>query len=532
MNAPPLQLSLRVRRALLARNGIGSGTDHVLFATELSHFAPKSPKSRHGWSVQHCVVALETAKSEANRDSGWRELLRRVRGRRSDDSRRILYVDSDVDAGTLFAKQARERGVLVDVARDSIEALSRCIEFVYEVVVLPVAEGVAEQLLEPLGSLQTTAAILLLRDPLRSLAVTPPDDAAIAGMLNKPWTAKQLTAALDRALSLAESRMEWCPSSRARSPATLHVLFVGTSEAREFVQTHLRRTPTGSAVTVSHARSLSEASTVLEGHPIDAIISSLSLPDARGLDAVIHFSDGPRAKPFVALLERRDEPLTVQLLRHGAHDALALSELGEARLLTAVLNAVDRHRATQRVTHMAHHDPLTGLPNRVLFQQQLQASLSRASRKHEPLAVLYIDLDHFKPINDRHGHEAGDRVLQAVAARIRASVRDYDTPARLGGDEFAVVLNSLERGQEAETVARRLEVALTQPVDIGGTLVPIGCSVGIAVFPEAGATHDALLQAADREMYRVKRRSRNPAPATPPLRLVRDLQPLVDPLLS
>lgn len=499
----------------------------------LSQFATKGPKCLELWSVQHCVVPQEaSAKSEVHRESGWRELLRRVRGRRSNDSQRILYVDPDVDAGSLFVKQARERGVLVEVARDSIEAFSRCIEFVYDVIVLPVADGVAEQLLEPVGSLQTAAAILLLRDPLRSVAVTPPDDVAIAGMLTKPWTAKQLAAALDRALSLAQSRLEWCPASCTRSPQTLHILFVGTCDAYKRVHAHLGSTPTGAPISVTHARSLSEASALLEAQPVDAIVSALSLPDARGLDAVIHFSEGPRAKPVVALLERQDEPMTVQLLRHGAHDAVALSDSSGGRLMNVVFKAVDRHRATQRVTHMAHHDPLTGLPNRVLFQQQLQASLSRASRKHEPLAVLYIDLDHFKPINDRHGHEAGDRVLQAVAARIRASVRDYDTPARLGGDEFAVVLNSLEHGREAETVAQRLELALTQPVDIGGTLVPVGCSVGIAVFPEAGATHDALLQAADREMYRVKRQSRNPAPGTPPLRLVRELQPLVDPLLS
>jgi diguanylate cyclase (GGDEF)-like protein len=307
---------------------------------------------------------------------------------------------------------------------------------------------------------------------------------------------------------------------RTSLPVSVRVLFVGTEAEEVEVAKHLTQTPDGTAVTIHGVRSLADATSALEAMPIDAIITALTLPDARGLDTVAHFSEGPKAKPVIVLAERRDPPLVVQVLRHGAHDFLTYGALD--RLDEALANALDRHRATERVAHLAHHDSLTGLPNRVLFEQRLQASISRASRKHEQLAVLYIDLDNFKPINDQHGHDAGDRVLQAVANRILATVRDYDTPARLGGDEFAIVLNSLEHAHEATTVAGRVHAAVCQPIELGGTSVPLGCSIGIAVFPDAGVTPQSLLTEADRAMYRVKRTGRNGvATRQPKLRLIR-----------
>ncbi len=453
----------------------------------------------------------------------WRELLERLRVRPSPAPRRILYVDANCEHGLQFRGQARSHDVLIDCATDTIEAFSRCVEFVYDVVVLSTDEGIADKLLDPVRTLQGSAAILLLQDSYRLGTAIPPDDPGIAGMLTKPWTEKQLTTSLTRALSLADARREWNSCSRTSLPLTVRALFVGAAAEFALVSHHLQRTPAGDPVTVHHVRSLAEASATLETLPADAVITSLTLPDARGLDAVVHFSEGPKARPVLALAEHRDEPLVAQLLRHGAHDFLTYSAVRSGRLPETLVHALERHRATERVAHLAHHDPLTGLPNRVLFEQRLAASLSRASRKHEQLAVLYIDLDNFKPINDRYGHDAGDRVLRAAAQRIQASVRDYDTPARLGGDEFAIVLNSLEHAREAQTVANRVHAALGQPIDIGGAIVPLGSSIGVAVFPDAGSTPEALLNAADRAMYRAKRlSSTTPTPLAAHLRLVRN----------
>lgn len=452
--------------------------------------------------------------------STWRDLLERLRVRHISSPRRILYVDSDGEHASKLRRSARGHGATVDWASDPVEAFSHCVEFAYDVVVLSTSEGMAEKLLDAVRTLQTNAALILLKDSQRLLTLVPPEDVGVAGILTKPWEERQLLALLDRSFALADTRLEWSSSVRASLPVCVRVLFVGTEADQTRVAQHLKQTPGGTAVTIHGVRSLADATHALESMPIDAIVTALTLPDARGLDAVAHFSEGPKAKPLIVLAERRDPPLVVQVLRHGAHDFLTYSALD--RLDEALANALDRHRATERVAHLAHHDSLTGLPNRVLFEQRLQASISRASRKHEQFAVLYIDLDDFKPINDRYGHDAGDRVLQSVANRILATVRDYDTPARLGGDEFAIILNSLEHAHEAATVAGRVHASLSQPVDVGQASVPVGCSIGIAVFPDAGATPQSLLSEADRAMYRVKRTGRNGvATPRPKLRLIR-----------
>lgn len=452
--------------------------------------------------------------------STWRELLERLRVRHISAPRRILYVDTDREHAFKLRRTARTHGATVDWASDAIEAFSHCVEFAYDVVVLSTSEGLAEKLLDAVRTLQANAAVILLKDSLRLLTLVPPDDVGVAGILTKPWEERQLLALLERSFALADTRLEWSSSVRNSLPVSVRVLLVGTEAEEARVTKHLERTPSGTPITIHAVRSLAEANSCLESTPIDAIVTALTLPDARGLDTVANFSEGPKAKPLIVLADRRDPPLVVQVLRHGAHDFLTYGSLD--RLDEALAHALDRHRATERVAHLAHHDSLTGLPNRVLFEQRLQASVSRASRKREQLAVLYIDLDDFKPINDRYGHAAGDQVLQTVAHRILATVRDYDTPARLGGDEFAIVLNSLEHAHEAATVAGRVHAAICQPIDLGASSVPLGCSIGIAVFPEAGTTPQGLLSEADQAMYRVKRTGRNGvATRAPKLRLIR-----------
>jgi diguanylate cyclase (GGDEF)-like protein len=455
-------------------------------------------------------------------DNMWQELLSRLRARHQSTPRRILIVDPDDESARLFRRQASVRGAGVDRARDDIEAFSVCVEYTYDLVVLAKSGGLADKLFGTVRALQNNAAIVLLRDVHESFdGVIAHDDPGISGILTRPWTETALKGLVERSFALADSRLEWNSSLRASFPLTVHVLYVGSADELNFVAPHLERTPNGCPIVVHHAPSLAAARLMLESQTVDAVVASLSLPDARGLDAVVQFSEGPSAIPVISLAPHRDEPLVAQLLRHGAHDFLTYSAVHAGRLEEALSNALNRHRATQRVTHLAHHDSLTGLPNRLTFEQQLHASLSRASRKDQHLAVLYIDLDGFKPINDRYGHDAGDRVLKAMAKRIQASVRDYDTPARLGGDEFAIVLDAIAHPNEAHSVAERLQAALEEPVDIGGMLVPVGSSIGVAVYPEAGATSESLVRAADIAMFRAKRR-RRPGRSTSkrPLRLV------------
>jgi diguanylate cyclase (GGDEF)-like protein/PAS domain S-box-containing protein len=178
----------------------------------------------------------------------------------------------------------------------------------------------------------------------------------------------------------------------------------------------------------------------------------------------------------------------------------------------AMLTDITVRRDAERFKHGALHDSLTDLPNRVLFADRLAHALDIARRRGERCALLQIDLDGFKPVNDTYGHRAGDRALQEVARRLRASLRDSDTAARIGGDEFAVVLPAASR-QSATAVARKLATAIAAPVTVGGGELRLGASIGVAVYPENGLTAVALSEAADAAMYAAKRERRGIAAA-------------------
>ena len=161
------------------------------------------------------------------------------------------------------------------------------------------------------------------------------------------------------------------------------------------------------------------------------------------------------------------------------------------------------------IHHQAAHDPLTSLPNKTLMDDRLAMACERATRENTLAALLFIDLDGFKGVNDSKGHEAGDRVLVEVARRLEAGLRKVDTAARLGGDEFLVVLDGIGSRADADTVAAKLIELVGQPIDVGGDAVRIGVSIGIAVFPEDTRQVSDLVRLADGAMYAVKRAGKN-----------------------
>jgi diguanylate cyclase (GGDEF)-like protein/PAS domain S-box-containing protein len=173
----------------------------------------------------------------------------------------------------------------------------------------------------------------------------------------------------------------------------------------------------------------------------------------------------------------------------------------------SVLADITEHKlAEERIQRVAHHDSLTGLPNRLLFNDRLDQAISLAKRNSRQFALLYLDLDKFKPVNDTLGHAVGDELLQGVATRIRQQVRESDTVARVGGDEFAVILPEIARRGEAEIVTRKISAALATPFQLGSQKqsVCIGASIGIAVYPADALDADALVKAADAAMYNAK----------------------------
>jgi diguanylate cyclase (GGDEF)-like protein/PAS domain S-box-containing protein len=164
----------------------------------------------------------------------------------------------------------------------------------------------------------------------------------------------------------------------------------------------------------------------------------------------------------------------------------------------------ERKRSEAEMWRRANFDPLTGLPNRMLFYERLDRSLSRAARESARLAVLFIDLDGFKPVNDQYGHQAGDVVLSALAGRMQQKLRESDTVARLGGDEFVVLLQNVGSDEEVLRVGEGLLAAVEAPVEFEERLIYLSCSIGIAFFPENAADREALMLCADAAMYRAK----------------------------
>ena len=159
--------------------------------------------------------------------------------------------------------------------------------------------------------------------------------------------------------------------------------------------------------------------------------------------------------------------------------------------------------------HQAHHDALTGLPNRVLFNDRLKKAIQTAKRKKTKMALLFIDLDHFKEINDSLGHDVGDEILKAVSRRLKEVVRDEDTIARLGGDEFTVTLEELSQTQAASLIANKLLEVLSKPMNVNGNILYVSSSIGISIYPDDGGSTQNLLKYADSAMYKAKAEGRN-----------------------
>ena len=246
----------------------------------------------------------------------------------------------------------------------------------------------------------------------------------------------------------------------------------------------------------------------LERRAWDLVITGYVIPGFSGASVLRTVREHDADLPLLVVSGMPGEDLAVAAMKQGAHDYIMKSDL--RRLAPAARRALleasarrERAKADQRNAYLAYHDSLTDLPNRLLLADRLRQSVAVAHRDRQPMSLLVVDLDGFKEINDTLGHEAGDRVLQEVAERLRARLREVDTVARLGGDEFAVVLPSTDV-HGAERTARKLLEDLAQPAAVGTRPMAVRASIGIARFPEDGSTGDTLLRHADLAMYQAK----------------------------
>ena len=182
---------------------------------------------------------------------------------------------------------------------------------------------------------------------------------------------------------------------------------------------------------------------------------------------------------------------------------------GRPAIVGVALDVTEQNRDRRQLKYLAFYDPLTDLPNRSLFYDRLGQALARGNRDREPFALLMLDLDGFKVVNDVHGHETGDALLQAVGRRFQRCVRESDTVARMGGDEFVVLLNGVRDAEAAFVVARKILAALGEPFLLGGRECRVGASIGICLSPEDGDDMETLLGRADAAMYESKANGKN-----------------------
>jgi diguanylate cyclase (GGDEF)-like protein len=235
-----------------------------------------------------------------------------------------------------------------------------------------------------------------------------------------------------------------------------------------------------------------------------AILLPLIIDDrAIGMLALRSEKRGVLAQKHLTLAEALAPYVAIAVENSLIHDRL--EEFNRA--ITGEKEALEKAAVT--ITHLANHDQLTGLPNRRLLFELVQKTFDIAARNGTKVGVIYLDLDDFKPINDRLGHLAGDRALVAVADRLRSLLRAADTVARVGGDEFIAVLSNVRDRCDIELAAEKILEECNQPFSIEGVECRVGSSMGIAVFPEDGATLEEIVSAADSAMYRVKRGGKN-----------------------
>ena len=296
------------------------------------------------------------------------------------------------------------------------------------------------------------------------------------------------------------------------APTSLRVLIVDDDDVdRDRIHRILAKSSVQSSVT--EASSLGEARSLLIRMTFDCVFLDYQLGDAKGTELLHEIRSGSIPYvPVIMVTGDGNERLVVQTMRDGAQDFISKMHLQVGLVETVLRNSQIRANLERelkikhdRLEYLSYHDMLTGLPNRTLFFNRAEQTLQFAIRKQQLFAILQIDLDLFKGVNDTFGHAAGDIVLATVAQRVQAVLRGTDTVARFGGDEFAVVLSDIETTDDARRIAEKITLEVRKPIPIfDKDMVTIEASIGIALFPRHGNEIQLLLLKADWAMYAAK----------------------------
>lgn len=268
---------------------------------------------------------------------------------------------------------------------------------------------------------------------------------------------------------------------------------------------------------IDQTASASEGIALAKQHQYDMILLDYQLPPSNGIEVLRELrSNSDFATAIVMLSHSNDEELALSCIEAGAQDFIMKSEVTAARLKRAILISKERYRLERKVldSHnqlrmLAEQDTLTGLSNRYFFDEALKNAIPKAKRDNKTLALLFLDLDKFKDINDTLGHDAGDYFLKEVARRLKKPIREGDNLCRLGGDEFAILVHDFDDSLKIRLLVKRLLESLADPVAINGRNIEITASIGVATYPECAKDPVELMKCADVAMYRSKALGRN-----------------------
>ncbi len=280
---------------------------------------------------------------------------------------------------------------------------------------------------------------------------------------------------------------------------------LGDARLVEIMLSEIKSNP----VVLHHVTSLSAAQEYLQSNAVDLILLDLSLPDSHGLECINKIQLINSSLAIIVLTGLDDQDFAIKTMQQGAQDYLVKGEGDGHLMLRAIHYAIERKQIEQRLAMLAHFDSLTGLANREYFNVTFTRAVEQAKRRNQTLGLMFLDLDHFKEINDTLGHLMGDKLLVCIAERLKSCVRSIDFIARLGGDEFVIVLDDIKSSKIASKIAEKILTALADPVELASQEVFISSSIGITLFPDDGSNVNDLLKHADVAMYKAKDKGRN-----------------------
>lgn len=278
---------------------------------------------------------------------------------------------------------------------------------------------------------------------------------------------------------------------------------------------------------IERAKCVLDGLRLIKDKLFDIVLLDLHLGDAQGLTALLQVKSRAPDTPIVVLTGREDVNLALDCVEEGAQDYLIKGSCDSRSMTVSVLSSIQRKQQEKELFRLAHHDSLTGLPNRSRFLEHLGQALLHGARWNHRQAVMFMDVNGFKSVNDTHGHSVGDELLRQIAGRLRNGLRACDVLARYAGDEFIVHLDSEESIgiDDCVRVATKLTALFERPFKIEDVHLHSGVSIGIALFPEAGNDVATLIEQADMAMYKAKKANRAYAFADPADKNAEELVP-------